>query len=36
MASELCPGGMTSGQEADEEISTEIVGRFLETASGAS
>jgi hypothetical protein len=30
MVSELCLGCMTFGQEADEEISKEIVGRFLE------
>jgi hypothetical protein len=29
MVSELCLGCMTIGQEADEETSTEIVGRFL-------
>jgi aryl-alcohol dehydrogenase-like predicted oxidoreductase len=29
MVSELCLGCMTFGQEADEETSTEIVGRFL-------
>ena len=30
MVSELCLGCMTFGQEADEETSREIVGRFLE------
>ena len=30
MVSELCLGCMTFGQEADEETSKEIVGRFLE------
>jgi aryl-alcohol dehydrogenase-like predicted oxidoreductase len=31
MVSELCLGCMTFGQEADEETSKEIVGRFLDT-----
>ena len=30
MVSELCLGCMTFGQEADEETSGEIVGRFLD------
>jgi aryl-alcohol dehydrogenase-like predicted oxidoreductase len=30
MVSELCLGCMTFGQEADEETSSEIVGRFLD------
>jgi aryl-alcohol dehydrogenase-like predicted oxidoreductase len=30
MVSELCLGCMTFGQEADEETSREIVGRFLD------